>query len=207
MRLVTISKDGEMLACTSNYGVIASVLDVKQKTVPSILSKAEKKDGEYNGYQIDFLPDKKMVAHCGILGIRIDTGTDEILCDKCCFKNSPIDCINSVDCEIGSYYYTPRKMTKEEFILKKIRSLPKLQFKVNKTLFGFEAIRDNSVVDVFDTEQKAIECLKELHKESVLKYLSKPKKRYFYRGILLANGKDAKLNQVLARRIIDKILK
>lgn len=129
------------------------------------------------------------VVHDGICGIRRVTGTKEILCDVCCFRNTPHDCVNSVDCCYGWYYERDTSKDGEMYVyaqkyrlnereLNQMRRLvkygPPRNFAVRKRMQSYIACNGREVVTYrCGTKSQAIIEYYKFFREKTIKRLSK----------------------------------
>ena len=78
------------------------------------------------------------IRHCGITGFKVDTGQiDQVLCDKCCFRDCEQECLDRVPCKFGWYYKKTDKVKMFNFanenavdlLLMKVPPLTQIEFR------------------------------------------------------------------------------
>ena len=137
------------------------------------------------------------ITHCGITGFKIDTGEkDAVLCDKCCFQDCEVECMEKVPCKFGWYY----KETKTKLLfhganenavdLLLMLQPPITQIEHRKTTDTYVGIRGHvPIIELKSYLFVRIACLKDMKKQAINAIMSSDRKKqkgvyvYTFRGV------------------------
>lgn len=115
------------------------------------------------------------IRHCGITGFKVDTGqVDAVLCDKCCFRDCEVECLDCVPCKFGWYYKETNKVKLFNFanenavdlLLMKVPPLTQIEFRTTtKTWVGIRSHEKFAEAKSYTLARVA--CLRDVEKSAV----------------------------------------
>ncbi len=138
-----------------------------------------------------------IITHCNITGFKVDTSEkDSVLCDKCCFQDCEVECMEKVPCRFGWYYKESK--TKPLFHganenavdLLLMKNAPLTQIEHRKTTNTYVGIRGHEpIIESKSYLFTRIVCLKDMKHQALDAILSNDKKKkngvyvYTFRGV------------------------